>query len=1096
MLPNVFSRYYNPMTTHHNENYWKTNAMRAILAICVFSFTSTCFAADAIRVPVTRDTWFSAVGNEARCNLGGAPKLKLKSIQEMSLVDIDPAPLAGREIKRATLHLHLAGSEILHRVTVGTFGAEWVEGTSTSYAEQKGSSTFAARRHPDVPWAEPGSDLTSVMLGQAGTEWRMADASMPDADGWQAIPVDPLIVADRVDGKSHGFFLFDDTGTEWTRDGEKYTERMFPNRFVHSRESGPKTAPYFMIELGGERRAKSFERHGFIATPVKLKPLGGDIPAGLPAGRELPRLGTAEIAIVDTLDKVHPLTGEMIPQQPVEYLTRNHLWSAMQKQVRLHAAKNEFTSFQIAIRGAAQDIQPRLSFLTKGEQPTAEFFRCRYVQTASGPLPDPLVRLTGDFSVPSPDEKLAGQKSGSLICEIFVPHGTAAGTHAGVLSLKSAGEELKLNVSLEVWDFTLPDHLSFLPEMNSYGLPDNERDYYRLAHRHRTVLNRVPYGQNGKMAAGCAPVWDGKRLDWSEWDKRFGPYLDGTAFADLPRQAIPIECFYLPLHENWPSPIEPNYNGSYWADQAFRPGYREAFVEASRQIAEHCGQQGWRNTLFHFFLNGKSNFKANGWSRGSSPWLLDEPANFQDYWALRYFGEAFHDGVRQAGPGAKLVYRCDISRPEWQRDSLDHVLDYNVVAGGAFLKYHKRVLQRKDEFGQIVVCYGSTNDIHQSNVQPTAWAVDSWLDGVDGVLPWQTIGTDDSWKNADTLSLFYPAGHFGLKEPAPSIRLKSYTRGQQDVEYLTLLARVEKQSRHELARRIREILPLPRSREGTGFVGGEDAGRVDYGKVRPQELWALRVRVGKLISNAHPAPERKLVDFRTPPRDGKARSPGYVAGTEPARSVVAAATKGPTVTRVLQGRPTVRDAVIDPAQPDAALGAVPRDNRLVRSETTNAMLIRFDLDELKLSPESQVQSATVHFWVWDPASQGRLRVSLFGVKTGWDEATATWRHPAKGKSWRGEAGAFAIGRDTGETISSVTIEPDSVSDLADPPVEYRLDATAVVRGWLAEPKSNFGVVLAPVIDRSVDDGQYSRVQVLASEYREAKYTPQLVIELK
>ena len=55
-------------------------------------------------------------------------------------------------------------------------------------------------------------------------------------------------------------------------------------------------------------------------------------------------------------------------------------------------------------------------------------------------------------------------------------------------------------VILQVWDFTLPDHLSFLPEMNCYGLPDNERDYYRLAHRHRTILNRVPYSQSGQVA--------------------------------------------------------------------------------------------------------------------------------------------------------------------------------------------------------------------------------------------------------------------------------------------------------------------------------------------------------------------------------------------------------------------------------------------------------------------------------------------------------------------------------------------------------------------------------------------------------------------
>ena len=102
------------------------------------------------------------MGEEADANLGGSPRLKLKSIQEMSLVDVDPAPLRGRVVRSATFHVRSTGEPRLKRVTVGTFGAEWSEGTSPSYAPQAGSSTHNHRRHPDVPWAYPGSDLCSV----------------------------------------------------------------------------------------------------------------------------------------------------------------------------------------------------------------------------------------------------------------------------------------------------------------------------------------------------------------------------------------------------------------------------------------------------------------------------------------------------------------------------------------------------------------------------------------------------------------------------------------------------------------------------------------------------------------------------------------------------------------------------------------------------------------------------------------------------------------------------------------------------------------------------------------------------------------------
>ncbi len=164
------------------------------------------------------------------------------------------------------------------------------------------------------------------------------------------------------------------------------------------------------------------------------------------------------------------------------------------------------------------------------------------------------------------------------------------------------------------------------------------------------------------------------------------------------------------------------------------------------------------------------------------------------------------------------------------------------------------------EFGQIVIPYGGTNNLQQSNMQPVGWCLDSWTLGGDGVLPWQTIGDEGSWKKADELALFYPGEPAGQKQPIPSIRLKAYLRGEQDVEYLALLADVEKQSQLQMGRRIRQAIPLNAVRKGTGFAG-EDAGLIDFDSLRPQDVWALRVRVGELLSAAHPAPQRQIVNF-------------------------------------------------------------------------------------------------------------------------------------------------------------------------------------------------------------------------------------------
>jgi len=921
----------------------------------VLAWTVPATAADELRLPIVRDTWFSHVGREADGNTGGSPRLKLKSNQEMCVLDIDPTPLRGRVVQSATLHLRLAGDQPLRRVTVGSIAAEWVEGTSATYTPQAGSSTFNRRRHPDVFWSFPGSDLCSVILGSGGTVWRNADATPPDAQGWQTVAVDPAVVAARVAGISYGFLLFDDTGTEWRRDGEKFTSFHFPNRFVYSREAGADKAPYLKVVLGpadneppkapGDARADAgdlpageawvswltprdrgpagtagfFVRVNGQEVPRYLIPAAGpagtrvrmrlrdlnlqpgadlrfDVravdgagnvgketsttvrvssrtPAPLPASAvepfrdaaPLPNLGGAKIAVLDEFDKVHPLTGVMIPPQRDGYLVANHLWSAKTRQVRLHAARNEFVAFQVLLHGAVKDVRPSLAC----DGPLAgkvrvSFGKYQHVGSKNGPLPDPIVPLADSFSVPNADENLPGQQYGSLHCEVYVPHDAAPGRHQGKLVLQAGAESLTLDVSLQVWDFTLPDYLSFIPEMNCYGLPENEGAYYRLAHRHRTALNRVPYSQSGVVTAGSAPAWDGQRLEWSAWDRRFGPYFDGSAFADSPRKGVPLEIFYLPLHENWPSRMEGNYNDDYWADRAFPDSYRRAFVEVSRQMAEHFDARGWNDTLFQCFFNGKVNYKERGWSRASSPWLLDEPSNFQDYWALRYFGAAFHEGVARTRGGAKLVFRADISRPQWQRDALDGLLDYNVVSG-AFRNYRRLVLDRKEAHGQLVIEYGTTNAIEASNLQPVGWSLDAWSLGADGVLPWQTIGRPNSWRQADPLSLFYPAQKRG-DDPVPSVRLKAYRRGQQDVEYLTLWRLLRNEPQWAVGQSVRETLRLAGERTGTGLGGGEDAGRFEYRRLLPQDVWALRVHVGQALSDAKPEPKRKLVDLRTPPR--------------------------------------------------------------------------------------------------------------------------------------------------------------------------------------------------------------------------------------
>ena len=95
--PNPFRLSIRPAMIDGREDKPTMNSIHLLLA-CLLGFPS---GEDSrpLRLDINRDTWVSEVGREADGNNGAAPRLKLKSIQEMSLVDIDPAPLRGHVVQ-------------------------------------------------------------------------------------------------------------------------------------------------------------------------------------------------------------------------------------------------------------------------------------------------------------------------------------------------------------------------------------------------------------------------------------------------------------------------------------------------------------------------------------------------------------------------------------------------------------------------------------------------------------------------------------------------------------------------------------------------------------------------------------------------------------------------------------------------------------------------------------------------------------------------------------------------------------------------------------------------------------------------------------
>ncbi len=427
------------------------------------------------------------------------------------------------------------------------------------------------------------------------------------------------------------------------------------------------------------------------------------------------------ITWMDPLDKVLPESGRCLPEVPIKYLAKNVLWDASQKRISLAGAAGEWLGVQLVVakpadtKAANQTYQLSISDPSKSSTANAFHFEVsEYVSVPSkiGLVPDPLKPLAAGTGAIQ-EVALKGNEAGyqSWLIECHVAKEQKAGTYQQDLVLKLDGETLSIKLQIEVWPWQVPDRVSFLPEMNCYGLPKNDLDYYRVGHKHRVLVNRVPYYQSGEMGEGMAPVIKEGKLDFSAWDNRFGPLFDGSAFNDSFRGKTPIECFYLPMHENWPITMKEAYRGGYWAETAFPQSYQEAFTDVTRQFAQHLSAKGWTTTRFLGFLNNKVDFKKRGWSRGSSIWLLDEPASFQDFDALAYYGRAFHRALaphQSSGPFARMEFRADISRPQWQRDLMDGVLQYNVISQSAFRQYHRLVMDRKWRTDQSIMVYGTT----------------------------------------------------------------------------------------------------------------------------------------------------------------------------------------------------------------------------------------------------------------------------------------------------------------------------------------------------------------------------------------------------
>ena len=905
------------------------------------------------------DTWVSSFEGERDGGNGSARRLKVKGQQEYSLLKFDHSPLKGKILAGAILHIRSASTRKapVARLGVSTVAGRWKEGTAKRYRSQEGSACFNKAGYGQRPWTYPDSTLMDAVFGRGHTLWKFSECSPPNTDGWQTCAVDPRVVAANVGGLSHGLCLFDEVGSEWSCRNGKFSCKVFPNRFVHSRESkngapwleiwtdGTDSIPPkavtdvrvdttelpageaiitwrtpvdqgkgktlgFQVSYQKERREVSFPRylipmartHGEMVRMhikdmpfksgerlvVAIRPVdgagnvgrafrtgvrlstGAGMPAMLPLGTTaadahppMMRVGNLKIAVMDPLTTFDPMDEAVSLSEKPPGEIHNSGPPAGKSKIDLYSAKNETVAFQLVMNGRAENI--RVAYDYEGHpELKPRLYQFGYVKNGKKKgrsktiLPDPLLPLKTVSSIPSTAGRVAipNQKSHALICELYIPHDEPAGKKKGNLSITVGNHRLKIDVNLTVWNFTLPNRLSFIPEMNAYGTvsPYKDYEYYRLAHEHRTCINRLPYGWSGRPA--FAPAWNGRSFNWLKWDRKVGPLFDGSAFMDLPRKGEPVDVFYLPLNENWPVNIFDHYHPSYWADEAFTERYPKVLKKAYADFARHCDNKKWHDTIFQFYLNNKVYYRQK-YRLSSAPWIFDEPVNTQDFWALRWYGIMWKEAVAKAMGDARMWFRGDISYSQFGRNMLWGIMDVEYIGGNTAqktrMKHDEWTLHGKSYFAE----YGSANKIGDSNLQPLLWCLSAWSKGAMGVLPWQTIGSKNCWQQAEQTALFYPHPD----GPFPSIRIKAFTQGQQFVEYLTLFCKTFNVPRYVAARWLKEKLHLD---EKVNKKAASDAGTIGFSDVTLADIRKIKMVLGKMLDKVAPPYRRALVDWKTP----------------------------------------------------------------------------------------------------------------------------------------------------------------------------------------------------------------------------------------
>ena len=410
-----------------------------------------------------------------------------------------------------------------------------------------------------------------------------------------------------------------------------------------------------------------------------------------------------------------------------------------------------------------------------------------------------------------------------------------------------------------------PTSSTFWPELNAYRVPKNHLAYYQLAQQHRCVAN-------------CwtpRPKLEGEGKDmkviWEDYDKNFGPLLDGSAFKDnrRGRRADSSACTCrsrtpgrrrcrprpTTTRARWAKKgdgndvlVEHVLTSPYIGD-ALSQDYKDAFLAVQKQFVEHFKAKGWDKTEMQCFYGGKkthrTEYGTNMW------WTTDEPYHWDDWMALEFFCRFWTQGrdATRCRPrtveGPRRHQPAQLAGQDPGRHGAHGLLRRVQLARYS----RKRCRLLEQETGLKLMTYGGASADNASNTQSLAMLVDLWLAGSNGHLPWQTFGSDAALDTNDAgafggNALLVPGDRFGVPVVA-DMRIKAFRDGQQIIEYMAILAKKRGLQREQIQAMVADAIRIEASRKEGANADDADAMRFSAEGLADR---ALRQRLAEMIA--------------------------------------------------------------------------------------------------------------------------------------------------------------------------------------------------------------------------------------------------------